>query len=72
VILWASFVVGRMRASAKDAFGRSVSRFSTHAGMMVAAAFDTGIRFVAISLRMSILLAAGALWYGRVSARGFK
>ena len=40
--------------------------------MMVAAAFDTGIRFVAVSLRVPILLAAGALWYGHVGARGFE
>ena len=59
-------------ASAKDAFGWSTSSFSTHASMMVAAAFDTGMRFVAISLRLPKLLAAGALWYGHVSARGFK
>ena len=61
-----------MGASAGDEFGWCVSRFSTHAGMMVAAAFDTGKRFVAVSLRVPILLAAGALWYGHVSARGFK
>jgi len=40
--------------------------------MMMPTAFNTGILFVAVSLRISILLAAGALWYAKVCTRGFK
>ena len=72
MIVLAPFVVGRVGASAQNAFGWGVSRFGTHAGMMMPAAFDTGIWFVAVSLRVSILLAAGALWYAWVWAGGFK
>ena len=40
--------------------------------MMMPAVIDTGIWFVAVSLRVPILLAAGALWYAKVCVRGFK
>ena len=72
VIVLAPSVIGRMGDSTYNAFDWGVPRFSTHAGMMMPAAFDAGIWFVAVTLRMPILLTAVALWNANVCARGFK
>ena len=72
LIVYAPFVVCWVGAFTKDTFGRGVSRLCAHTGWMVSATFYTGIWFVAVSLRVPIVLTSGALWCAHIGSRGFE
>ena len=61
VIAFASFVVGRMVSATKGAFCWGIPAFRAIRTIVSAATFDARIRPVAVSLRVSVLLAACAL-----------
>jgi hypothetical protein len=72
VIILTTFIVGRMGPTTEYTFGWSITWFGAIAGVMLPTAFYAGVGLVAISLRMSILLASSTFWYVGVCARRFK
>jgi hypothetical protein len=72
VIIWKTFVIGRVGPTTSYTCSRSITWFGAIAGVMLPTAFYAGLGLVALSLRMSILLVSSTLWYAGVCARRFK